>query len=198
MNDALIIFLKNPELGKVKTRLAATIGNEKALELYEQLVSHTLISVKNIMADIFIYFSDNIDENIFEFENHFFRKIQTGKDLGERMSNAFEEVFDLWYDKVLIIGTDCPAINLNLLDDAFDLLNDHDVVIGPATDGGYYLLGSKKFYPELFEHINWSTSTVLDTTIHNCFQNQLAHVLLPQLSDIDDEKDLDQLVFLQK
>lgn len=198
MNDALIIFLKNPELGKVKTRLASTIGNEKALEIYEQLVAHTLLSVKNIMADVFIYFSDYIDENVFDFENPFFRKIQTGADLGERMNNAFEEVFDLWYDKVLIIGTDCPAIDLDLLDDAFDLLNDHDVVIGPAKDGGYYLLGSKSFYPVLFQNINWSTSSVLDATISNCSQNQLTHVLLPELSDIDNEKDLDQLAFLQK
>ena len=194
MNSAVIIFVKNPELGKVKTRLSATIGNEKALEIYKELLAHTLMSVKEIMADVFIYFSDSIDENIFEFENIFLKKVQKGDNLGERMSNAFKEVFDLWYDDVIIIGTDCPGLDLNLLENAFLQLDNVDVVIGPAEDGGYYLLGMKKHYAKLFENINWSSSSVLQTTLDNCNKNKLTHTLLSILSDVDEEKDLVHLV----
>ncbi len=190
MNNAVIIFVKNPVLGKVKTRLAATIGDEKALDIYLQLLSHTLLSVKEIMADVFVYFSDTIDEDIFEYENIFFRKIQNGNNLGERMQHAFEEVFDLWYDKVIIIGTDCPGIDLDLLDESFEALDNADVVIGPAADGGYYLLGMKKLYPQLFQNINWSTASVLNSTIDSCKAQNLTHLLLPMLHDIDEEKDL--------
>ena len=197
MNSAVIIFVKNPELGKVKTRLSATIGNEKALEIYKELLAHTLMSVKEIMADVFIYFSDSIDENIFEFENNFFKKMQKGDNLGERMSNAFKEVFDLWYDNVIIIGTDCPGLDLNLLENAFLQLDNVDVVIGPAEDGGYYLLGMKKHYAKLFENINWSSSSVLQTTLDNCNKNKLTHTLLSILSDVDEEKDLVHLVNLR-
>ena len=194
MNSAVIIFVKNPELGKVKTRLSATIGNEKALEIYKELLAHTLMSVKEIMADVFIYFSDSFDENIFEFENNFFKKVQKSDNLGERMSNAFKEVFDLWYDNVIIIGTDCPGLDLNLLENAFLQLDNVDVVIGPAEDGGYYLLGMKKHYAKLFENINWSSSSVLQTTLDNCNKNKLTHTLLSILSDVDEEKDLVHLV----
>ena len=93
MNNAVIIFVKNPVLGKVKTRLASSIGAEKALEIYEKLVNHTLYAVKDIMADVFVYFSESVDENIFPFENNFFKKVQVGNNLGERMNNAFKEVF---------------------------------------------------------------------------------------------------------
>ncbi len=190
MNNAVIIFVKTPVLGKVKTRLAATIGDEKALDIYLQLLSHTLLSVKEIMADVFVYFSDTIDENIFEFENIFFKKVQTGHNLGERMQHAFEEVFDLWYDNIVIIGTDCSGIDLNLLDESFEVLDNADVVIGPAADGGYYLLGMKKLYPKLFQNINWSTASVLSSTIDSCKVQNLTHLLLPILHDIDEEKDL--------
>jgi uncharacterized protein len=190
MNNAVIIFVKNPMLGNVKTRLSASIGNEKALAIYEKLLAHTLLSVKEIMADVFIYFSDNIDENIFEFENTFFRKVQQGNNLGERMKNAFDEVFDLWYDNVIIIGTDCPGIDLDLLDNAFLQLDNIEVVIGPAEDGGYYLLGMKKQNPQLFDNVNWSTASVLYSTINSCKENNLAYTMLPILSDVDEEKDL--------
>jgi uncharacterized protein len=190
MNNAVIIFVKNPVIGKVKTRLSATIGNEKALNIYKKLLAHTLLSVKEIMADVFIYFSNDIEENIFEFENTFFKKVQEGNNLGDRMKNAFDGVFDLWYDNVIIIGTDCPGIDLDLLDNAFLQLDNVDVVVGPAEDGGYYLLGMKKRNPQLFDNINWSTSSVLYSTINCCKENNLAYTMLPTLSDVDEEKDL--------
>lgn len=190
MNNAVIIFVKNPVLGKVKTRLASSIGAEKALEIYEKLVNHTLYAVKDIMADVFVYFSESVDENIFPFENNFFKKVQVGNNLGERMNNAFKEVFDLWYDNVVIIGTDCPDINVDILDDAFLQLDNVNAVFGPAEDGGYYLLGMQKHYPQVFENILWSSSSVLYSTLSRCKQNNITYTLLPMLSDVDEEKDL--------
>ena len=190
MNNALIIFIKNPVLGKVKTRLAATIGNEKALEIYKSLVAHTMEAVKECNAAVFLYFSDSIEETISTQKPGCIKKIQSGKDLGERMLKAFDEVSGLLYQKVVIIGTDCPGINLQLIDEAFAALENSDVVIGPAADGGYYLLGMNKPYKSLFQNINWSTSAVLNETISRCDESELKYALLEVLHDLDEEKDL--------
>ncbi len=198
MNNAVIIFIKNPIQGKVKTRLSATIGNEKALAIYLQLVRYTLRSVKDIMADVFLYFSDTIDESVPEFDHLFFKKCQSGSNLGERMNNSFAEIFALWYDKVIIIGTDCPEINLDILDDAFYQLENSDVVIGPAYDGGYYLLGIKQQQDHIFIDIPWSTTEVLAATVAACCNNNLSYTLLPARHDIDKEEDLVHLDHLNK
>lgn len=198
MDNAIIIFVKKPVLGKVKTRLAATIGNEKALDIYRELVAHTLETVKKITADKFIYFSDDIDSTIGYSNIPFYKALQGGNDLGERMKNAFTDVLSNFYRKVIIVGTDCPGINAELLQTAFDKLANADIVIGPATDGGYYLLGMKSLQPPLFKNIQWSTSTVLEKTIKCCKENKLNYHLLPELSDIDEEKDLVHLERLMK
>lgn len=190
MNNAIIIFIKNPVLGKVKTRLAATIGNERALKIYKSLVAHTIDAVEESKADVFLFFSDSVEENMATENPRCIKKIQSGKNLGERISNAFDEVFGLLYQKVLIIGTDCPGINLKLIDKAFAALENSDVVMGPAADGGYYLLGMNKPYRLLFQKINWSTSTVFNETISRCNESELKYALLEVLHDVDEEKDL--------
>jgi hypothetical protein len=198
MDNAIIIFLKNPELGKVKTRLAATVGNEKALEIYLELVAHTLEIVKYIEADKFIYFSDEIDTAIGFKDLPFYAAVQQGEDLGRRMENAIADIFANLYRRVIIIGTDCPGINAQGLQSAFNKLTEADVVIGPATDGGYYLLGMSQPQPILFRNIEWSTSTVLRATTAHCINNNISYAMLPELSDIDDERDLKHLERLLK
>jgi rSAM/selenodomain-associated transferase 1 len=198
MDNALIIFVKNPVHGKVKTRLAAAIGNDKALDIYLHLVTHTLKAIVNAAADRYIYFSDEIDDSIGQKTTAFKRAVQSGADLGERMKNAFCDVLNTSYHKVLIIGTDCPGISPEILEQAFDQLNDADIVIGPAADGGYYLLGMKALHPQLFDNIEWSTSAVLQTTVERCTQNNLRYQLLEELNDIDEEKDLMHFYKLMK
>jgi uncharacterized protein len=189
MDNAVIIFVKNPVAGKVKTRLAAAIGNDKALDIYLHLITHTVNAAVNVAADKYIYFSDEIDTTI--GQNAAFKKaVQSGADLGERMKNAFSDVLNNAYHKVIITGTDCPGISPEILQRAFNQLAGTDVVIGPAADGGYYLLGMKALHPVLFDNIEWSTSAVLQTTVERCTQNNLQCQLLEELSDIDEEKDL--------
>ncbi len=108
------------------------------------------------------------------------------------MKNAFSLIFQKGYDKAVIIGTDCPDSSEGLIMNAFAYLHLHDVVIGPAEDGGYYLLGIKHLYPWLFENIQWSTNSVLSETLNKCAALQLDYSLLPVLKDIDEEKDLEE------
>lgn len=189
MNNALLIFVKNLIYGQVKTRLAAAVGNDKALNIYQQLLQHTNNICKNIHANKIVFYSDFIEEDIWKTKE-FKKKIQQGNDLGERMKNAFIKAFESGFEKVIIVGTDCPQINESILENAFAKLDSFDVVLGPANDGGYYLLGMKKLQPFLFENIKWSTGSVLKETISRCEKNDLSYFLLPELIDIDEEKDL--------
>jgi rSAM/selenodomain-associated transferase 1 len=190
MKEALLIFAKNIQYGKVKTRLAATIGNEQTLFIYRQLIAHTISVTKDLSVDKIVFYSDSINEKD-DWENKIYQKeLQSGKDLGERMKNAFKSSFTAGFEKIVIIGTDCFELDSEHLINAFKQLNNADVVIGPATDGGYYLLGMKKFYPEFFENIDWSTEKVFKQTFSICEQLYLSVFLLPELSDIDNEEDL--------
>lgn len=189
--NAIIIFQKNLVLGKVKTRLAATVGNQQALEIYSDLVAFTYrqaIEVKN--ADIWVFFSETFEEISESFQDHITATmVQQGADLGERMQNAFTILFGMGYSQVVLIGTDCPEITPEIIDNALDCLNRNETVIGPAVDGGYYLIGMDKVLPQLFSQIPWSTDKVFNLTLERIKQENLSHYILPTLSDIDSEKD---------
>ena len=187
--NVLIIFAKNPVLGKVKTRLAATMGAAAAFEVYKELLYHTKSITQKAAADKVVYYSEQVQFNDL-WENGFSKAKQKGKDLGERMLMAFKEMFQQGYKKAVIIGTDCPSLNEAILKEAFERLSATDVVLGPAYDGGYYLLGMSRLHPFLFENIRWSTSTVFESTMVLCKSNNLSYTLLPTLHDVDEEKDL--------
>ena len=187
---ALLIFTKNPELGKVKTRLAATIGDDAALAVYNQLLLHTVSATEHLPVDKFVFYSDYIEQEDVWDSEHYYKEIQQGNDLGERMKNAFASTFKKGYHKIVIIGTDCPGLNAEIIMNAFSYLQTNDVVIGPAEDGGYYLLGMKQMQHELYEGIQWSTGAVLNDTINKCTALQLNYCMLGVLKDIDEEKDL--------
>lgn len=195
-DSALLIFTKNLIPGRVKTRLAATIGDEKALEIYGALIKHTCSITRSLEIDKYVYYSDYVKSADIWFDGYL-KKVQQGKNLGERMSNAFAETFCNGYKKAVIIGTDCPDISEANIQNALDYLDSYDIVIGPAADGGYYLLGMKTFYGELFEDIVWSTPTVLNDTLTCCGQSHLSYFLLPVLNDIDDENDLVNSGFIE-
>lgn len=186
--NALIIFAKNPVLGKVKTRLARETGDEKALEIYKLLLGNTYRQTKEIVCDKYLFLSDSTDKNI--YDSNFKQMIQSGKDLGERMSNAFVNIFEKGFEKAIIIGTDCPELNSEIIYEAFDKLNEHDIVIGPAGDGGYYLIGLNKPDKSLFENIKWSSGEVLDMTKDKIKTSGKNYFLLKELNDIDEAKDL--------
>jgi uncharacterized protein len=191
--EALLIFTKNPVAGKVKTRLAATIGDEAALSVYRQLLSNTISSTEDLLIAKFVFYSNVVEEDDVWNSNQYHKKVQQGNDLGDRMKNAFASIFQKGYNKVVIIGTDCPQLNEKIIQDAFSKLNDFDVVIGPALDGGYYLLGMNRCHNFLFENMEWSTANVFPETIRRCKSKGLLFLLLQTLQDVDEEKDLEAL-----
>lgn len=188
--NLLIIFYRNPELGKVKTRLAKTLGDEKALAIYLKLSSHTRAITENLAIDKVVYYSNFVDTEDVWPNTTFQKKLQNGNDLGEKMNNAFAEGFQSGYERVCIIGTDCFELSRDIIKQAFDQLHTNDAVIGPAKDGGYYLLGMKKPIPVLFKNKAWSSDTVATDTIQNFKDLSLSYAQLAVLTDVDEEKDL--------
>tara|TARA_R110000868_G_scaffold720_4_gene5245 strand:+ start:6624 stop:7301 length:678 start_codon:yes stop_codon:yes gene_type:complete len=186
--NALIIFTRNPELGKCKTRLAQTIGDEAALNIYTYLLKHTADVSKNTKADKYVFYSENIIKEDLWNTDFFRKKLQQGSDLGIRMENAFSELFQLGYEKIIIIGSDLLDLKTEEIDDAFQILANNDVVIGPAKDGGYYLLGMKTLDSNIFKNKKWGTSTVLKDTLNNIENSSFS--LLEELNDIDTFDDI--------
>ncbi len=188
--NLLIIFYRNPELGKVKSRLAVTIGEERALAIYLLMSAHARTTALAIPADKVVYYSRFIDSEDNWLNDDFQKRLQHGDDLGEKMKNAFDESLKSGYESVCIIGTDCLELTKDILKDAFESLKHQDAVIGPAADGGYYLLGMNRMIPELFGNKKWSTSTVCEDTIEDLKLLQRSYHLLAVLHDVDSESDL--------
>ena len=191
-STALVIFVRNPVLGQVKTRLAKDIGDERARAIYLQLLQHTLEITRGLSFRKFIYYADEVsDYDLWSVPGYTKRK-QNGTDLGERMLNSFKELFDQGFTRIIIIGSDCLQLQTENLQEAVALLESNVAVMGPASDGGYYLLGLTKLYPELFLNKPWSTDQVFAKTIDD-FNNQgITYALLKELSDIDDITDLEE------
>ena len=183
-NNQLIIFSKTPVKGKVKTRLAKQLGLEKALEIHNRLFKHTFSVAKNAGIPFTIYLNEIPEDPVsFDF------KIQQGDDLGDKMCNALK-VELLKNENVCIIGSDCLELTPEDINLAFEKLAEYDVVIGPANDGGYYLIGMKTAFTDLFTEIIWGASTVLEHTIDKCGKHTLTYFLLQQHNDIDRPEDV--------
>lgn len=189
---ALVIFVRNPISGQVKTRLAKDIGDERALEIYIQILQHTLEITRSLSFRKFIYYADEVsDYDLWSVPGYTKRK-QNGNDLGERMLNSFKELFDQGFTRIIIIGSDCLQLKTETLEEAVALLESNSAVIGPASDGGYYLLGLTKFYPDLFINKPWSTDKVFAKTIEDFINQGISYALLKELSDIDNVTDLEE------
>ena len=191
-STALVIFVRNPVLGQVKTRLAKDIGDERACAIYLQLLEHTLKITRSLSFRKFIYYADEVSDYDLWSVPGYTKRMQSGTNLGERMLNSFKELFEQGFTRIVIIGSDCLQLQTENLQEAVTLLESNTAVIGPASDGGYYLLGLTKLYPELFVNKPWSTDQVLTKTIDD-FNNQgISYALLEELSDIDDITDLEE------
>lgn len=188
--ELLLIFVKHPEAGKSKTRLAAGIGQENALAVYRELLEYTCSLARALSVDVQVWYGNQMPEQDLWSEAGFERLQQQGASLGERMEYAFQAGFDRNYERIAIIGSDCATVTQAHLEQAFSSLKVHDFVIGPATDGGYYLLGMKRMYRQVFRDKNWSTDTVLVDTITDLQSAKISHQLLETLSDVDNKEDL--------
>ena len=185
--EVVLVFQRNEVLGKVKTRLAAGVGEEQAMEIYRYLLNKTYLALKEITVPVTTYFSEFIPENpIHSAEN---KQLQLGGDLGERMRNAFVAHLESGMEKVVLIGTDCPSMEGTHIVQAFEALEHSDLVLGPARDGGYYLIGMKRRADFLFEGITWSSELVLSQTLTLAAEQGLRSSLLPILEDIDSPED---------
>ena len=193
---ALIIFTRNPELGKVKTRLAKSVGDESALEIYKFLLKHTVAITKNLNVDKYVFYSENIHRDDIWDSEIFRKKLQTGTDLGEKMQNAFSELFEMGYEKVIIVGSDIFELGQSDIENAFEVLQTTETVIGPATDGGYYLLGMKELNATIFQNKNWGTATVLEETLADLGQKK--YVLLEERNDVDYYQDIKEIDAFQQ
>lgn len=194
-NRCLLIFVKNPELGRVKTRLAATTGDQHALGVYRELLRITADVAVNAEAFRQVWYSRSVEQNDVFSSKLFDKKVQSAGTLGDKMKKAFRSAFKERFRKVLIIGSDCPGLTSEQIHTAYEKLNSADVVIGPSADGGYYLLGMNRFIPQLFDGISWSTSAVLNQTKAVIERLGLRADLLPVLNDIDTEDDLNNSRF---
>jgi len=183
----LIIFLRFPEWGKVKTRLAETLGHDRTLTIYKELSDITLQLAARLSISTYLFYEGGLPH---DKERHpsFNYLAQVEGDLGEKIIQALNYVFHR-HQKVIIIGSDCPEISTTDINQSFELLDKYDVVIGPSTDGGYYLLGCKEIIPAIFKSIDWSTSSVLSKTITKLEKQCKSFYLLRTLTDIDTEED---------
>ncbi|WP_299767047.1 TIGR04282 family arsenosugar biosynthesis glycosyltransferase [uncultured Dokdonia sp.] len=187
-NNLLLIFTRNPELGKVKTRLAKGVGQENALTIYKELLQHTHDVVIQNDCTKRVGYSVKVREQDL-WEESFFEKFQQqGDDLGQRMEHAFTEGFSDNYKKIVIIGSDLYDLQPHHLKEAFDALTTHDTVIGPAKDGGYYLLGMRFLITDVFKNKEWGGDTVLENTLKD-LSSYTIHTL-EELNDIDFAEDL--------
>jgi rSAM/selenodomain-associated transferase 1 len=185
---ALIIFVRNPEKGKVKTRLAKTLGEDQALAIYKALLAKTRTVAEGVDALRLLFYSVRVRTNDDWPGSTFEKHQQQGNDLGERMAHAFEVALQR-AEAAIIVGSDIAQINTSVIEQAFTTLSSHDYVIGPALDGGYYLLGMKRPSPELFRDMEWSTDQVAKITRERILENGGTVGFAPTLSDIDYAED---------
>jgi len=194
----VLVFLKSPVMGNVKTRLAEKIGNMQAVHLYKYFVYDTLKMLENGIHSIIIcYYPFDAEKDILKWlGNKYPLRPQKGDTLGKKMSNAFEQAFEQGFDHVLLMGTDIPDLPGAIITKGFDELNHNDAVIGPSTDGGYYIIGfnARTFYPQAFENITWSTEKVFQETLNILRQNKKSIYILPEWRDIDIFEDLIEFI----
>jgi rSAM/selenodomain-associated transferase 1 len=195
--EYLLIFARYPTPGQVKTRLMPRLGAEGAAQLYRQMAEQTLQQALRLASQrslgIGVWYTGGEADAMAAWlgpEVDYHR--QPEGDLGHRLKAAFARAFAQGPGAVVAIGTDCPDLDAALLAEAFDRLEHYPLVLGPARDGGYYLIGLVEPQPQLFEGIPWSSAAVLATTVERAHQLGLVPTYLPQLSDIDRPEDLDR------
>lgn len=194
--STLIIFAKYPEPGKVKSRIASELGAERAAEIYSRIAKAVIekVSTSDTHRTIIFYDPPERENEIklwLGINKHSYER-QPGSTIGEKMSNSFRDVFSRGAEKAVLIGTDIPEITAGTVNAAFGLLDETDVVLGPAEDGGYYLMGLRNPEPLLFRDIEWSTNLVLSQTIDRIKERKLSYNLLQTLKDVDTAGDIDQ------
>ncbi len=194
-NNLLLIFTRNPELGKCKTRLAKKVGDKAALDIYTFLLTHTAKITQHLPVDKQVYYSEEIWEKDIWNPGIYQKRVQQGEDLGIRMLQAFSDGFEAGYQKIIVIGSDLYDLSQADLQNAFEALDQQDYVIGPAEDGGYYLLGMKKYKEPLFYNKQWGKPSVLEDTLKDLQHEK--YTLLETRNDVDLYDDIKDISVFQ-
>ena len=196
--EQLIIFTRYPEPGKAKTRLAHALGDQGAADMHKKLTEQTLAKIRQLQdmrtVEVLIYFAGGDLQHMEEWLGAgFIYQPQESGDLGKRLAGACSDAFRRGYRRVVIIGSDCPDLTATHIGQAFEALYDKDLVLGPATDGGYYLIGMNRENRSLFTQIPWGTETVMESTLKAGAKLGLAIKTLETLSDVDRPEDLNHI-----
>jgi hypothetical protein len=194
--NLLLVFTRNPALGKVKTRLAKTVGAKTALEIYTFLLERTRDIAVKVAADKAVHYSVKVREDDIWDATIFQKHQQVGEDLGIRMLHAFKKGFEAGYEKVIIIGSDLYDLTAETIENSFIALAKNDFVIGPAEDGGYYLLGMNSLEEKVFKNKDWGTETVRKDTLEDLKDKKV--FLLAPLNDVDVFEDIEHHPAFQK
>lgn len=196
--NTIVIFVKAPVAGKVKTRLCPPLSHEQAAALYRAFVRDTLAAARKVArARLEIAYQPAAAYPDLRWlgpdaDTPYF--VQKGAGLGKKLVHAFEQAFRSGARKAVVLGSDTPHIEPAAVREAFRLLEGHDAVLGPAADGGYYLVGLKRPIPALFAGVSWSTPRVLRQTLDRAQRCGLSYRLLPECRDIDTFADLESLM----
>jgi rSAM/selenodomain-associated transferase 1 len=192
--NGVLVFIKSPETGKVKSRLSTSIDKETVIKIYKLFVKDILQKLEKIPYDIIICYHPKkaIDEIKKWLGPDYLYIPQAGKNLGERLKNGFIQGFEIGFSKLIAIGSDSPDMKLDFFNDSFKKLDFYDTVIGPSKDGGYYLIGfsKKSFYPKAFNDIPWSTEFVYEKSLESLKKRNLKTYILPIWYDVDTVEDL--------
>jgi rSAM/selenodomain-associated transferase 1 len=194
MKRGLIVFAREPLPGTVKTRLASSVGNQAATELYETMLDDVLETARQLSdVDTVVYWACE-DTSLSPLSTRYrcHSRVQSQGNLGKRMQAAFIDMMASGCDVCCIIGSDAPDLPIAYIEDAYRILEtlQADVVLGPCPDGGYYLLGMRQVWDQLFVNIAWSTSDVLGQSLAAAQDSGLSAALLPEWRDIDTVEDL--------
>lgn len=201
MREALVVMAKAPRVGEVKTRLIGSLTAEETTQLYIAFLSDTFVLMEEVMEErdevslALCYMPEGEEEAFEEVEREGSMMFaQRGDDLGERLRNCFADLFAMGFESVVVIGADSPTLPGELIYDAFDSLeNENDVIIGPATDGGYYLIGMRRLHPQLFEAVPWGTSEVMAVTEARAGEAGVNLIVMPEWYDVDTPAELEKL-----
>lgn len=194
----ILFFVKYPVLRGVKTRLAEHVGHDVATDLYKSFVADILTTLHTLSVNFkIVFYPPDVGDQFHQWlgEKYSYAP-QIGRDLGQRMKNAFLQAFSDGFNSVVIIGSDSPDLPADYLDLGFTALDTNDVVVGPSSDGGYYLIGFAReaFLPDAFEQITWSSTNVFERTLNILKQHKQRVYLLPQWHDVDSASDLNKLL----
>jgi len=194
MTDGLVCFLKFPQPGQVKTRLASDLGEELACALYRDMAERVITEVfplnQSYELILFVDPQHSLDEYRSWLGDQFSFQVQSGHTLGDRMFQACSWALEHKYDRVIIVGSDCPGMDEDFVVDAFSAMEKTDFVLGPSSDGGYYLIGMKLAHEFVFDDIAWSEPDVCDLTVERIEARDLKTTLLEEKQDIDNADDL--------